>query len=127
KSTRSSVPSWMSARWAVFVGNPPSSSATRRASMKSGLELKIATRSGFRVSGISVSPREATSSVRDEPPETTLDLGPTNRCSIENGVLPLRGDLPQPPLQVSPLGLVAGQAQRAAIGVGRLAAAIQPA
>src|SRR5438128_1490896 len=46
KASRSSVPFWISARWAQAVVNPSTSRAWRRASMKSGRELKIATRRG---------------------------------------------------------------------------------
>src|SRR5437899_8501545 len=53
KATRSSVPSWISASSAVAVGNPSRSRASRRASMNSARELKIAT--SDRVVGLDMS------------------------------------------------------------------------
>src|SRR5882724_11831073 len=81
----------MSARWAEFVVNPPSSSATRRASMKSGLELKIATRCFIADSDIETPPRQSTPQLTERAAVSLLDLGPTRAHSrSKRSALPAR-------------------------------------
>src|SRR6266545_2246721 len=74
KASRSSIPFWISARWAQAVVNPSASRATRRASLKSGRELKIATRRGAFDPGMSGVPFPAAPSQRATDPLVTSNL-----------------------------------------------------
>src|SRR2546422_3815401 len=59
-ATRSSVPFWISASWAVTVAKPSFSRAERMASITSSRELKIATRGDVRrATAVVLSPRHA--------------------------------------------------------------------